>query len=233
MLVAPILFPIMGLSMGIVMVDSKLIWRSIKTLLQSMGLAIFAATIVTLFTASQEYGLTNEVLARTEVSLAYAAISIIAGLAASFALINPKLNESLPGIAISVALIPPLAVIGIGIAYLNWYVISKALLLFLINIGGILFASMLVFTLMNLYVRRKVAQVSIAKDEKEIEEIKAKAKEAKIEKAKSKKQKIVVKTKTEGENDLESSYHLELDLRDVAKQDAKKSEKFVVNSVDK
>ena len=36
MLVAPILFPIMGLSMGIVMVDSKLISRSIRTILKSM-----------------------------------------------------------------------------------------------------------------------------------------------------------------------------------------------------
>lgn len=36
MLVAPILFPILGLSMGIVMVDSQLIGRSIGTLLKSM-----------------------------------------------------------------------------------------------------------------------------------------------------------------------------------------------------
>jgi len=36
MLVAPILFPIMGLSMGIVMVQKKLIKRSVRTILQSM-----------------------------------------------------------------------------------------------------------------------------------------------------------------------------------------------------
>ena len=185
-----------------------------------------AAAIVTLFAGSQEYGLTNEVLLRTEVSLSYAAISIIAGLAASFALINPKLNESLPGIAISVALIPPLAVIGIGVAYLNWYVISNALILFLINIGGIIFASMLVFTLMNFYVRRKVAQVSIAKDEQEIEESKAKAKEVKAQK-----QKIIVKTKIEGENETESSYHLEVDPNQKNKE--KTGGDFVVNSLDK
>lgn len=35
-------------------------------------------------------------MVRMEVSLAYVAISFIAGLAGSFALINPKLNESLP-----------------------------------------------------------------------------------------------------------------------------------------
>jgi len=111
MLIAPILFPILGLSMGIVMVNSKLISRSVFTLIKSMFWSVSAATIVTLFYNSPEAVLTTEVLARTEVSLAYAAISFIAGLAGSFALINPKLNESLPGIAISVALIPPLAVI--------------------------------------------------------------------------------------------------------------------------
>lgn len=49
MLIAPILFPILGLSMGIVMVDSKLIGRSVKTILKSMFFAILSATIVTLF----------------------------------------------------------------------------------------------------------------------------------------------------------------------------------------
>ena len=120
-------------------------------------------------------------MARTHPSLPYGALSIIAGLAASFALINPKLNESLPGVAISVALIPPLAVIGIGIALLDWTVVSNAFLLFIINIGGIIFASMITFSLMNFYVRRKVAQVTIAKDEQEIEAKKIKAKKIKDE----------------------------------------------------
>lgn len=172
-------------------------------------------------------------MARTDVSLSYAAISIIAGLAASFALINPKLNESLPGIAISVALIPPLAVMGIGLAYWDWQVLSRSFVLFLVNIGGIIFASMLVFSLMNFYVKRKVAHVSIVKDEIEIEQSKAKAKEAKEKDAETEKEKVLVKTKIEGTDDSESSYHLEVDLRDtLLKKDKEAKEDFVVNSIE-
>lgn len=77
MLVAPILFPVLGVSMGIVMVDQKLIKRSISTLLKSMGLGVMFSMLITLF-SNGNFGITPEILARTEPSLAYLAISIIA-----------------------------------------------------------------------------------------------------------------------------------------------------------
>ncbi|MBU1160064.1 DUF389 domain-containing protein, partial [Patescibacteria group bacterium] len=81
-----------------------------------------------------------------------------------------QLNETLPGIAVSVAIIPPLAVIGIGIAKLNWAVISGSFLLLLINILGIIFASMIIFSLMNLSVKKKVAQEVAKKEDKKLEQ---------------------------------------------------------------
>lgn len=141
----------------------------------------------------------------------------------------------MPGVAISVALIPPLAVIGIGLAYWDWEVMSRAFVLFLINIGGIIFASMLVFSLMNFYVRRKVAQISIVKDEIEIEQSKAKAKQAKETKENNEEnQKIIVKNKNKEKDQGEdkSNYHLEVDLRDTLRQKEKSKDNFVVNSLE-
>lgn len=165
MLIAPILFPILSLSLGIVISDSKLIARSFYTLLKSTAIGVAGAALLTTFFSSQEYGLTDEIIARTEPSLAYVGIAVIAGLAASFALVKPHLSETLPGIAISVSLMPPLAVVGIGIARMNWTIISSSLTLFLINAAGIVFASMLVFSLMNLYLKRKVAKETLEKEE--------------------------------------------------------------------
>lgn len=178
MLVAPILFPILSLSLGITMSDPKLISRSISTILKSILIGVGAAIIPTLFFLSQYDSPNTEILARTKPSLAYAVIAILAGLAASFALVKPKLNETLPGIAISVALIPPLAVTGIGIAWFDWEIVSNSFMLFAINALGIIFISTMNFSLMNFYMKRKIADQTIKREEKEqkkMEEVNSKA----------------------------------------------------------
>lgn len=169
MLIAPILSPILSLSLGIVMSDYKLIKRSFYTLLKSILFSLAAAVIIALFLLPQEYGMTPEIESRTEVSIVYIIIAMVAGVAASFAYVKTNLNKTLPGVAISVAIIPPLAVCGIGIAMLDWDVISKSFFLFGSNIVGIIFASTIVFSLMNIGNKKKIAEVIVKKEDKELE----------------------------------------------------------------
>ncbi|MCD6150000.1 TIGR00341 family protein [bacterium] len=173
MLIAPILYPILSLSLGIVMADFKLISRSFYTLLKSMVFGIAAAALIALFFA-QGYE-----TSLVEPSLIYVMIAIIAGLAASFALIKPQLSETLPGIAISVTLIPPLAATGIGIAKFDWNLISNSFVLFMVNAIGIIFASMIVFSLMHLYIKRVEARKAIKKEEKAVKQEKENAEKEK------------------------------------------------------
>lgn len=184
MLIAPLLSPILSLSLGVVMADSKIIFRSLYTISKSVIFAIPAAAIVTLFFSDLSAlgpELNDQILSRAEPTLMFAAVAIIAGAAASFALIRPHLNAALPGVAISVALIPPLAATGIGVARLDATLISNSIMLFLINTIAIVFASMVIFSLMNLYVKRGVAERAIEKDDAEIAE--------EVEKANSKSKK--------------------------------------------
>ncbi|MFC1609297.1 TIGR00341 family protein [Patescibacteria group bacterium] len=177
MLIAPMLYPILSLSLGIVMADFKLISRSFYTIIKSVVYGIAGATVATLFFRPKDFSLVSpeskamfgEIISRTEPSIAYATIAVVAGLAASFALIKPKLSETLPGTAISVALIPPLAVTGIGIAQADWHIISNSFLLFIINTAGIIFASLIVFSLMNFYVKRAEVGGVIDREQKDIE----------------------------------------------------------------
>ncbi len=181
MLIAPLLSPILGVSLGVVMADSKLMMRSLITIGKALLWSIPAAAVVTLLFATQvDLGtaMNGEILARTEVSIVYIAIAVIAGFAASFALIKPQLSATLPGVAISVAIIPPLAVTGIGIANFNWNMITSSFILFLINAISIVFASMIVFSFMNLYVKRAVADKAIEEEDKELEADKKKAEKA-------------------------------------------------------
>ncbi len=168
MLIAPLLSPILSLSLGIVMSDHKLITRSFYTILKSTAFSLLAATILAMFFLPQGYGVTDEILARTSSSIIYVIIAIIAGTAASFAYVKPQLNKTLPGIAIAVALIPPLSVSGIGIAMFDWSIISKSFSLFMINIVGVILASTVVFSLMNLYAKRNLAEAVVKKEDRKM-----------------------------------------------------------------
>src|SRR5690606_25996538 len=114
--------------------------------------------------------LNEEIISRTQPSLLYLLVAIVAGLAASFALARPDWNESIPGIAISVALIPPLATVGIGIAQLNLAIAVGAFVMLLINFVGISAAGVVSFSLMKLYQKRHIAQRTIEKEEEKVQE---------------------------------------------------------------
>lgn len=169
MLIAPILYPVLSFSLGMVMSDFKLMGRSFKTLVQSVLVGLGVAAVTALF-FMQESALSTELLARTEPSLLYFAVALISGIAVSYSLVGENLSEMLPGIAVSVALLPPLAAVGIGLTLLQWMIIKGAFLLFLLNLLGIIFASMVSFSLMNLYVKRNVAKTTIEKEEKRVEQ---------------------------------------------------------------
>lgn len=175
MLIAPILYPVLSLSLGIIMSDVGLISRAFYTIIKSLAFGIIAATLATLLFSSQFTQITPEVLSLTQASLPFVMIAIIAGLAGSFALVKPQLSETLPGIAISVAIIPPIAVTGVGIAKFSWSLVSGGLLLFLVNIIGVVFASMITFSLMNFYVKRGEAKEAVEKEERKQERQKEKA----------------------------------------------------------
>ncbi len=169
MLIAPILYPIMSLALGVVLSDKKVISRSFLTVAKSIIIGLIAAALVTVFTDPLTDINSQTIIQEMRPSLAYVAIAILAGLAASFAVTKPQMNATLPGIAISVALIPPLVVTGIGIARLEWTTVVNASTLLLINIVGIIFAGVIIFSLMNLYIKREIVEKAIKKDEKEIE----------------------------------------------------------------
>lgn len=171
MLIAPMLYPILGVALGLVMSDQGVLGRSLLTLAKSLGLGLGLSVLATIFLGNgTNIETLTQVMDRTEASLLSVMVAIIAGLAVSFALAKPEWNESLPGVAISVALIPPLAVVGIGIAKMDIFVMSGSAVLLLVNIIGIVFSAMVSFSLMNLYEKRSIAESTIKKENERLEE---------------------------------------------------------------
>lgn len=169
MLIAPILYPILGLALGLVMSNGEVMTRSVFTLTRAFGIGLMLSILIALFFGN---GIESnyEIMSRVEPSLIHVMVAIVAGLAVSFALAQPEWSETLPGIAISVALIPPLAVLGIGIANVNVEIITGSAVLLVMNIIGIVAAAMVSFSLMDLYQKQNIAESTIRREEEKMKE---------------------------------------------------------------
>lgn len=170
MLIAPLLYPILSLALGFIVADEKIIGVSLSTILKSVGFSLVAGLVIGFFFSAHD---TNMLLpfgvAGTPSPLIYAIVAAIAGFAAAFAITKPYLNETLPGVAISVALVPPLAAAGVALSTFDWPVFSNSLLLFIVNVIGIVFSAMIVFALFRFSVKKTVVEETVKKEEKIIE----------------------------------------------------------------
>lgn len=170
MLLAPLMYPILGIALGLVMSSGEVLRRSFVTLSKSFTIGLTIAVLVAVFFGDESMYVTHEVLLRTEPDLIHFMVAFVAGLAVSFALAQPEWSETLPGVAISVALIPPLGTIGVGIAALDIEIIVGSLVLLMSNMLGIVFAAMVSFSLMNLYLKQNIASSTIKREEERLEE---------------------------------------------------------------
>lgn len=170
MLLAPILFPLLSLAMGIVMADQKIIGRSFYTLIKSVAFALAGGFIIGIFFLRGSLDSVHVVqnILNSQTSIMYVIVAAISGFAAAFAVTKPDLNETLPGVAIAVALMPPLAVAGIGLAAFNWAVISSSLLLFLANVFGVVVSAVIVFSLFGFAEKKKVARDAVKEEDRVI-----------------------------------------------------------------
>lgn len=147
MLVAPLMAAIVGLGLGMIQADGKLLGLAASATLRGMLLAIGMGLLVGLILPDLEP--TNEILSRTAPTLFDLGVALISGLAGAYAICRKEMSASLPGVAIAAALVPPLATVGIGISWLNRDIAQGALILFLTNLVAISAASALVFFLLG------------------------------------------------------------------------------------
>lgn len=169
MLIAPLLFPLLSLSLGVIVADEKLIGRSVYTIGKSVIIALVAGFVIGfLFSGHSSETLVPFGVSGSPPSLIYAIIAAIAGFAAAFAMIKPHLNDTLPGVAISVSLVPPLAAAGVALSIFDWTAFSNAVLLFLVNVIGIVFSAMIVFALFRFGIKKTVAHEAVKEEDREI-----------------------------------------------------------------
>lgn len=147
MILAPLMAPLISLAMGIVRTDARLIRTSLKTLFSGLTLGVGCAALFALMTPLQT--ITPEMDGRLHPSLLDLLVALLSGAAGAYANSKEQLAQSMAGVAIAVALVPPLAVLGIGIGWGNPDMIVGSGLLFLTNLIGITLAASLTFLVLG------------------------------------------------------------------------------------
>ena len=158
MIVAPLMDPILSLAFALSISNNKLAKRSLLTVV--IGVLSVVATSALLASLLDVSEVNREMTSRTAPNLIDLGVAVAAAVAGSFSMTRERLSNSLAGVAIAVALVPPLCVCGIGLSMGNEVVavfgrgtvagitnqISEgSFLLFLANLIGITVASLFVF----------------------------------------------------------------------------------------
>jgi uncharacterized hydrophobic protein (TIGR00271 family) len=138
MLISPLMSPILGLGFSIALFDFSEARRSLIALcIGTIAAVVFTALIVL---ASPLKAPTAEILSRTRPNLFDLLVALFAALAGTFAIIRGR-GETIVGVAIATALMPPLAVVGYGLATWNIPVLAGSFALFITNLMTIALAA--------------------------------------------------------------------------------------------
>ena len=157
MIIAPLMNPIIAHSFALARSNIKIWSRSLFSMVTGIVLVLGVSYGIASLVGFQLQG--REILSRGNPNLLDLGIAIASGIAGAIALSRRKIANALPGVAISVALVPPLCTAGISFAtghaavrdpnfsnldqvpYVEW----GALLLFFTNFAAILVFGSIVF----------------------------------------------------------------------------------------
>ena len=158
MIVAPLMDPILSLAFALSISNNKLAKRSLLTVV--IGVITVVATAALLASLLDVSEVNREMTSRTAPNLIDLGVAVAAAVAGSFSMTRERLSNSLAGVAIAVALVPPLCVCGIGlsmgsevvavfgrgtVAGITNQISEGSFLLFLANLIGITVASLFIF----------------------------------------------------------------------------------------
>lgn len=167
MLISPLMGPILGLGLSIGINDIDTLRRSLINLGVMVGISILTSFLFFSIPLFQEA--TPEIMARTSPDVRDVLIALAGGFALIIALSRrSEMTNTLAGIAIATALMPPLCTAGYGLATWNLEYFGGALFLFVINAIFIALATFMVVKILRFpmvkYIqqakRKRIAQIA-------------------------------------------------------------------------
>ena len=110
MLVAPLMATIFGIALALIRGDARLLGRASQAEIAGVVAAIGMGFLLDAVYPSLEP--TPEMISRTQPQLFDLMVAIFSGFAGVYALVDEKISPALPGVAMAITIVPPLANTG-------------------------------------------------------------------------------------------------------------------------
>ncbi len=134
MLISPLMGPIMLMGFSLAILDLAALRQAVVNLAVGTLVALTTSFLIVFISPLTE--ITSEILARTRPNFFDLLVAVFSGLAGGYAVIHRK-GETIVGVAIATALMPPLAVTGFGLASGHFLIAGGAFFLFMTNLLAI------------------------------------------------------------------------------------------------
>jgi uncharacterized hydrophobic protein (TIGR00271 family) len=158
MIVAPLMTPILGIALAVVVGDRHALVRSLLYVVGGAALVVAIAFVIGLVaTHPDSYATNTQVAGRISPRLIDLVAALATGTVGAFALVRRDISDTLPGVAIAISLVPPLAVVGLLLEVGRYADAAQALLLFGTNVAAIVLTGTV---LLGLYRVREAAVAS-------------------------------------------------------------------------
>jgi uncharacterized hydrophobic protein (TIGR00271 family) len=148
MIVAPLMVPILGTVLAVVLADRTNLIRCLGHVVAGAAAVIAIGWFLGLLTPNPVVAATNsQVASRVTPRLVDLAAALATGAVGSIALARDDISDTLPGVAIAISLVPPLAVVGLTFESGAPAQAAGALLLFVTNVSAILASGLVVMAI--------------------------------------------------------------------------------------
>jgi len=139
MIVAPLMTPILGTALALVLADRRRLLTSVAIVLGGAVVVVVIGFLLGLLTPGPVVAATNsQVAGRVDPKLIDLVSALATGAVGAFALVRADVSDTLPGVAIAISLVPPLAVVGLTLESGAPGQALGALLLFATNVAAII-----------------------------------------------------------------------------------------------
>jgi uncharacterized hydrophobic protein (TIGR00271 family) len=147
MIVAPLMTPILGIVLAVVLADRVNLRRSVLLVVAGAAAVVAIGWLIGLFVSYPVVAATNgQVAARVTPRIVDLVAALATGAVGSVALARSDISDTLPGVAIAISLVPPLAVVGLTLESGAPHEALGAFLLFVTNVAAILASGIVVMT---------------------------------------------------------------------------------------
>lgn len=146
MIVAPLMTPILGSALALVLADRAQVVRCVLLVLGGAAAVVAIGMLLGWIAAPPDgFASNSQVTSRISPRLIDLLAALATGTVGAFALVRADISDTLPGVAIAISLVPPLAVTGLLLTVGRYHDAGESALLFTTNVAAIVATGTVVF----------------------------------------------------------------------------------------